>query len=464
MTSLRRRLFLILVAATGLIWLCGILWIFIGAKAELEHVLDTRLQEAARMVNSLLDRGSPVLAGAAGIAAAPERYERQLSCQIWSLDGHLIARSGSAPEVFLSDRGTGFSDRLIRGEKWRVYSIENASKGVLVMIGDRLGQRDQLVADLVKGLIIPGVLILPLLGGLIWLSLGRGLRPLLDMAGELQSRGADDMRPIDAQNAPSELRPLAGALNDLLDKVEAARRHEREVTAFAAHELRTPLAGLKTQAQIAMAAVDPGLRQGALRQILLSIDRTTRLVRQLLTLAKLDAGLELHPEEEVRVAELLNDIMNNIGQVENIHSVTVDSALHDYRIRTNRESFGIALRNLYENAVQHTPEGGAIAWTIASDGYGIVLDDEGPGIPSEELPLVSQRFFRGSHRTPTGCGLGLAIVDSVIKQIGGILILKNREEQHGLRAIIVLPADRIFSPGQAANQPNQTNKILEKSE
>jgi two-component system sensor histidine kinase QseC len=449
MTSLRRRLFIILVVATGLIWLCGFVWISIGAKAELEHVLDTRLQEAAKMVNSLVGSGgNAALAGAPGVSADSVAYERQLSCQIWSLDGQLLARSGSAPEVLLTDNASGFSDRIVKGEMWRVYAIENASKGVRVMIGDRLGLRDQLVADLIKGLIVPALLIIPLLGLLIWASLGRGLRPLVGMAGELQARNADDMRPIDAQNAPSEIRPLADALNGLFVKVETARRHEREVTAFAAHELRTPLAGLKTQAQIALATDDPAIRQNALAQILVSVDRTARLVRQLLALAKLDAGMEPDRAEEVRVGEVLEAVIDALRPAAGAIHVTVDPALGDFRVRSNRDILSIALRNLHENAVQHTPEGGNVSWRVASDGQGVVLEDEGPGIPDAELPLVSQRFFRGKHRSASGCGLGLTIVEAAVRQSGGMLVLTNREDRNGLRAKIVLQPfnARVSSP------------------
>lgn len=439
MISLRRRLFAILVAATGIIWLCGILWIFVGAKAELEHVLDTRLQEAARMVDSLVAQNGPAFAAAASAAATPERYQRQLSCQIWSLDGRLLARSGSAPDVSLSDHAAGFSDRRIQGEYWRVYTIDNPAKGVRVLIGDRLGQRDQLAVDLVKGLSIPAILMLPLLGGLLWLSLGRGLRPLLAMAVELKAREADDMRPLQTQHAPAELLPLAAALNNLFAKVETARRHERDVTAFAAHELRTPLAGLKTHAQIAMAAGDPGVRQEALRHILLSVDRATRLVRQLLTLAKLESGLAAGQSERVCVGDLLEEIGAAAQPSGKDVAVRIDPALRDFTLTANRDSLAIALRNLHENALQHSPEGGAVVWNVTPDGRGIGVEDEGPGMPPEEISQATQRFFRGKRQTPTGCGLGLAIVEAVLREMGGRLVLENREGGQGLRAIAVLP-------------------------
>jgi two-component system sensor histidine kinase QseC len=155
MNSLRRRLFVILLAATGFVWLSGVAWIYLVSRAEVEHVLDTRLQEAARMVSSLVASGNmtaaAAVAAAPGLATEPVSYERQLSCQIWSLDGRLVARSSGAPEGQLTDRTSGFSDRIVDGEPWRVYAIDDAGKGVRVMVGDRLGLRDRLVADLVKG-------------------------------------------------------------------------------------------------------------------------------------------------------------------------------------------------------------------------------------------------------------------------------------------------------------------------
>ena len=176
MTSLRRRLFVILIAATGAIWLCAVAWITLGSRTELEQVLDARLQEAARMVHSMV-RGGNIAAAATPPTQPQAAYERQLSCQIWSLDGELVARSGGAPDAALAGPSEGFSERTVDGEVWRVFTIVDGEKGVRVMVGDRIGLRDRLVRDLVAGLLAPALLIAPLLGLLIWISLGRGLAP-----------------------------------------------------------------------------------------------------------------------------------------------------------------------------------------------------------------------------------------------------------------------------------------------
>jgi two-component system sensor histidine kinase QseC len=227
MISLRRRLFLILLVATGVIWLSAVVWIYQVSRVEVEHVLDARLQEAARMVDSLVADQMP--ASPAKPLAIPGGepvvgYERQLSCQIWSLDGRLIARSSGAPDEQLAGPAPGFSERVIDGERWRIFTVDDAEKGVRVMVGDKLGLRDRLIADLVKGLLWPTLLVAPLLGLMIWISLGRGLRPLRDITAALKARDAEDMRPIEPGHAPLEIRPLAEALNALFVKVEAARQ------------------------------------------------------------------------------------------------------------------------------------------------------------------------------------------------------------------------------------------------
>ncbi|MDM7850867.1 ATP-binding protein [Pseudochrobactrum kiredjianiae] len=436
MTSLHKRLFIILVTATGIIWASAVAWTYFNSRNQLEHVLDTRLQEAARMVHSLLGNASTGMNTTNAISLAHEHgnYERYLSCQIWSLDGELVGSSTGAPDIKITGNSTGFSDEIVQGELWRVYTIVDPAKGVRILVADRLALRDRLVGDLVKGLVAPIILILPLLGLLIWISLGRGLRPLHELADNVRQKDADDMRPLPAGNIPSEVKPLADALNGLFIKVEAARRHEREVTAFAAHELRTPLAGLKTQAQIALAAADPAIKEGALQQILLSVDRTTRLVRQLLALAKLDSDASPVTPEKVNLGQLVEEIIaqNTVaGRKINNH---IDPALFESTLQTDRHSLTLILRNIYENATHYSPAEEAIRWESLNNGSGIVVRDCGNGVAEEEIPLLTTRFYRGSNKSQTGTGLGLTIVETAAKRLGISFALRNRTDRRGMEA------------------------------
>lgn len=442
MNSLKGRLFLILVAATGLIWLAATCWIYVGTTREVESVLDARLQEAARMVLSLASGntvGTTQKDGDPGRAPEIMSYERQLSCQIWSLDGRLVARSSGAPDESLSDKRAGFSERTLNGETWRVFTAEDAAKGVRVLVGDRVGLRDHFVAEIIKGVLAPLALAVPLLGFLIWASLNRGLRPLRGLTDELSRRNADDMSPVETGTMPNEIRPVVGALNALFTKVQDALRHERAITAFAAHELRTPLAGLRTQAQVAIAARDETTRATALRQILIGVDRTTRLVRQLLAIAKLDSAPEAMPANRISIGGVIQEVIDALPAPDRAVSVTVDSALADTMVTANREYLLLAVRNLHENAARHMPQPGAIRWSMEqqSDALAVYVDDEGPGIPEDEIPLVTKRFYRGRNKSALGSGLGLSIADLALRASGARLVLRNRSDAAGLRAQIV---------------------------
>lgn len=433
MRSLRGRLFALLFGATGIIWLCAVVWIGFGSRSELEHVLDTRLQEAARMVHSMVASGN-VNASSTLPALEDGTYEHQLSCQIWSLDGHLVARSSGAPDQSLAEDEEGYADRTVGGEVWRVYTIVDHAKGVRVAVGDRIGLRDRLVRDILAGLIGPALLIAPILGILIWLALARGLAPLKAVTDEIAGCDGEDMRPLSPRDPPEEIKPLTSALNELFSKVEAARRHEREITAFAAHELRTPLAGLKTQAQVALAMPDGPGRDRALRHIVTSVDRTTRIVRQLLALAALEAAPpKSGATGKIKVGSVVREVVGAIARPQSI-SVIIDDRVEDLTVEGDPDDLKMIVRNLHENAVEHMPGAGQILWSPTPDGRGIIVADDGPGIDDDDLPRITERFFRGKSKSATGTGLGLTIAEMAAARLGAAIKFRNRSDRTGLIA------------------------------
>ncbi|NDW06574.1 ATP-binding protein [Jiella pacifica] len=457
MRSMRARLFLILIAATGLVWLSATAWVYLSTRAEVEHVLDARLMEAARMVASLIESQEIDTAVASlDPDVMPDRrhspYERQLSCQIWSLTGTLIGQSDGAPAERLSDHPDGFAERSIDGDMWRVYAIRDEARGVQVLVGDNLDIRARLVRDMVKGLALPMALVMPALAAILWFGVGRGLRPLSQLATGLEHRAAGDLHALPQTETASEIRPVVTALNGLFGRVGEARERERQFLAYAAHELRTPLSGLKTQAEIALKADRPETRTLALNQIVTAVERTARLVRQLLAMAEAEAVPAAHVEP-LRLSEVAREAV--AGQEARLTAkggtLRLDPSLDGIEIEANGTLLALALRNLVENAVNHSPPGGTVrlSWT----GRGVAVEDEGPGMPENEIARATSRFFRGSNHTPIGSGLGLAIVEICAEKLGGRLIL-GRRKPAGLRAELQLAGpregNRSSSPGEGA--------------
>ncbi|QUS36214.1 ATP-binding protein [Falsirhodobacter algicola] len=422
MISLRLRMFVILLAATCAVWASAFAWIHHSTAAKVDRVLDARLAEAARMVSSLMsDRRIDVDAAIALAAPAPagEDYFRQLSCQVWRLDGARVAGSTFAPEAKLAQQD-GFGTNTVDGIAWRVFAVTNVERGVRVMIGDSLAMRERLIGDVTRGLILPSLAVLPVLAGLIWWGLSGGLRPLRRLAGDLSVRDAEELRPLD-RRLPTELAPIQSAMNDLFARVEAARERERSFTAFAAHELKTPLAGLKTQAQIA-ARGDAGQRARALTQIEASVARTDRLVRQLLDMAAVDA--RPGGEDRVPISVILRDCVQMTEALARGRDVTVRVRI-DGDMPQDRLLLGAALRNVLENAIHASPAGGVVQ--IRAGAGRIEVTDAGPGIPAEDRARITERFFRGRRPTYGGSGLGLAIARAAMVKLGGDIDLHPAE-------------------------------------
>ncbi|WP_394227771.1 sensor histidine kinase [Paracoccus marcusii] len=423
--SIRLRLILILTLATSAIWLSAALWINVSTRAQVEQVLDARLAEAANMVSSLMADRRIALNEAAAQAtiALPTagEYSRQLSCQIWSLRGNLLGASSGAPAEKLSE-DEGFATTLIDSEPWRVFTVVNPNVGVRVMVGDRIQVRDRLVGDVVQGLLWPLVVVFPALAMLIWVSVGRGLAPLAHLESTLRNRKPDDLSPLVGVGDPREIRPVRRALNSLFQRLDDVRRTERDFTAFAAHELKTPLAGLRTHAQIARMATDPAVRDRALVTITTSVDRTDRMVRQLLDLTAIDQ--DAASVERLNVANLLSELAQQSEDQARPREVRLDvqaegiPPLHAPRILVHS-----ALRNLIENAIQHSPHGGTVRLIASCDGASVAfqVSDEGPGIRPQDRDRVTDRFWRGPGREVHGSGLGLAIVEAAVQRMGGQL-------------------------------------------
>lgn len=261
------------------------------------------------------------------------------------------------------------------------------------------------------------------------------------LSGEVSKRSADELSPIDSKPVVDELRPLTSSINSLFKRLRSAIDRERRFTADAAHELRTPLAGMKVQIQVAMRSADARERQQALQKVLTATNNGAHLVEQMLTLARLDPAhqeIEMQPTRLDEIAEQVLSELASLAVEKNIQlQLSVDEALPE--INSYPGSMSILIRNLVDNAIRYTPEGGSISVSLLyADQITIKVCDTGPGISEDEMEKIFHRFYRPAGHDEYGCGLGLSIVQR-IADLHKARIILSKNEPTGLCAEIRLP-------------------------
>jgi two-component system sensor histidine kinase QseC len=433
-------LFLLLAVTTGA-WIVAALWSYRDTRHETGEMMDAQLAQSAQIL--LAQAGHEIDDVPVTEVDAAHKYERRVAFQIWDTRrGRLLLRSQSAPTQRLDDRDEGFADRTVDGRNWRVYSRVDRERRLLVQVAERRDVRDELAAAVAFHLLHPILFALPVLAVLIWFAVGRGLAPLARVARDVAARAPDHLAPLDAGASPRETQPLVAALNALFARVRATLDRERRFTADAAHELRTPLAAVKTQAQVAQGARSAAERAHALEQVVAGTDRATRLVEQLLTLARLDpqeklpsvADVDLTAVASAAVAELRARAADKrIG-------VTLDAPA-PVPVRGDATMLEALVRNLVDNAVRYTQDGGAVVVRTAVDDGAAVLSvaDNGPGIPAAERGRVFERFYRVTGTGQSGSGLGLSIVRRIVELHGAVVTLDDGPQGKGLTVAVRFP-------------------------
>jgi two-component system sensor histidine kinase TctE len=330
-------------------------------------------------------------------------------------------------------------DEAVRvAEMWVPLPGDPQARAVLVQIGETLGKRSRLSTEIIKGVILPQFVILPLAVLLVWFALTRGIRPLSVLQQRIRERPADDLSPIDERAAPEELVPLVAAINGLLQRLDQSIAAHKRFLANAAHQLKTPLAGLRMQADIAAREIDAGQRdaqalKASLGQIALSSQRAAHAVNQLLAMARAEARGQAMTREPVDLANLTQQVVRE----------AVPKAL-ERRIDLGYEGvqpgqaplltgqpvlLGELVRNLVDNALQYTPAGGSATARVLLDPFGQVLvlqvEDSGPGVPESDREQVFQPFFRALGTGVDGTGLGLAIAQEIAQQHGAHIAVSD---------------------------------------
>jgi two-component system, OmpR family, sensor histidine kinase QseC len=439
--SIRRALLVVVLAAVAATWLATAVVTYFDARHELDELLDAHLAQTA----SLLIAQAGGESGEVEVEHSPRLhpYERRVAFQFWERGSVLRLHSVNAPnDARLSAKTEGFSDADIGGRRWRVFSGWDADHRYVVQVGERRDARDEIVAKIAKNLSWPLAVALPALGLLIWLGIDRALHPLRVIGRQVEHRAPDNLAALEAADVPSEVASLVDSLNRLFGRVRSSIENERRFTADAAHELRTPLAALRAQAQVARTAADDAQRARALDNVIAGCDRASHLVDQLLTLARLEPE-GLRSKETCDLRELAQLAVADI--VPAAHAKSIDVGLDaDGAVTVSGDArlLRILLRNLLDNAVRYSPPRTAVHVRVEAraGGASLTVADEGPGVPAEELERLGQRFHRLLGPEATGSGLGISIAKRIAEVHGAQLRFSVTSPPGGLTATLDFPA------------------------
>ncbi|WP_367605665.1 ATP-binding protein [Legionella sp. W05-934-2] len=376
----------------------------------------------------------------------PQHLINRFYFQVWTNGDNLLLHSSSAPKLPLVSDKDGFSDKTMDDQQWRVFTTYNDKAGIRTVLAERYDTRNELGHRIAQDDLYIMLLTFPLSGLLIWIIIGRGLDSLDRVAEEVADRAPSHLEPVDLKEVPEEIKPVIDELNKLFFRLKEGFEREKRFAADAAHELKTPLAALKAQAQVALKSNDIKEKNNALKKLIISVDRSTHIVQQLLTMSRLVP--EAVKPQDLEYVNLANIVRETVAllvphAVEQGVEIEVNADKKIPNIYALSTAISILIRNLVDNAIRYSHEKGNVIVSVLKDEEDdniiIRVEDNGPGIPDELKERVFERFYRVLGNKKTGSGLGLAIVRQIVQLHGGEVKLTKPEGHSGLIVSAYLP-------------------------
>lgn len=405
---MRTRLLLGLTGGTAGCVLAAAVLLYALADREADVQADQRLRELAWSL--------PLQAPPAWHLPPQRDPGEHFDVQAWDAAGRPLHVTDAAPALPLT-QPLGFAVVRFHGERRRVYT--DLVNGFHIQVSQPVALRQRAAAHMAMRIAPPLLLLVPAMGLLIWLVVGRAMRPLDRLTRAVSGRTPAALQPLETGGLPPELHPIVAALNSLLFKVEGAITAQRNFVADAAHELRSPLTALKLQLQLAERATDDETRKIAFRKLHERLDRAVHLVQQLLTLARQEHGLAPPPSTDCDLVQLARRAVADYAlyagsrQIELVLAGGADTVAA--RVRGQQDGLAVLLGNLVDNALRYTQAGGRVEVTVGVEQGSpwLAVADNGPGVPEASRERLFDRFYRPDGNEVWGCGLGLSIVKSV---------------------------------------------------
>lgn len=450
--TMTRRLIGGLVLLIGALWLVGAVIAAIAIRHQINEVFDSALQETAqRLLPLVLDdlgehhhddrRLSDPFPAA--------KHKEHLLYQVRDAAGRVILRSHDAPAArFPAPLIRGFFDASGR----RYYTEAAPDMRLYVQVGELPEERQEAVAALWLGLAVPLLVLLPIAAFLIYWTVRRTTRPILDIQRQIAMRDGEHLEPIDACGLPGELAPIIEDMNRLLGRLKVALEAERSFAANSAHELRNPIAAARAQAELIAARLCGSPDHVRATQLIAMLGRLSGRIEKMLQLARAEAGLGLgRPVTDLGAVTRLV-VEDYVRKPQAGARLTFDAAApQNLRVAVDPDALGIALHNLIDNALSHSPSGAAIE-IVVGPGATVHVVNGGPPIKQDTLAKLKTRFERGGRKGAHGAGLGLSIVEEIMRQAGGRLDLFSpaRGRRDGFEATLVFPDMPSTSSKEAA--------------
>jgi len=416
--SLQSQLLLAVLGLVLLAWTAAAALTWHKAQDEVGDLLDAHLAQTAALLR--LQQLDELDEDQLNEAPDLDKHQHHVVFQLWR-EGQLLARSKNAPtEPLTHQRGRGFADSQAAGKSWRVFVTQGHEGDVNILVGEQQSARQDIVRASVVGMLKPMALALPLLALGIWWVVRGLVRPLRQLGAAVSVRQPQSLVPLPSAGVPPEVLPLVSALNDLFTRMAELLVTERQFTADAAHELRTPIAGIRMQAQVAQGATQNAERAAALDATVQGCDRATRLVEQLLQLARLDAETatpDAAATDLGRVAHMVVADLQSAAQARGQQVLLQTPG--PVNIHLTEPLAHVLLRNLLDNALRYSPDGAQVQVHITAASAGIparlCVEDGGPGLTNGEMARLGERFFRVLGTGQSGSGLGWSIVRRIAR-------------------------------------------------
>ena len=444
--SLQSRLLASLLLVTAAAWLLvlGLTWY--ETDHELNELLDAHLAQTASF---LVVQSGDGHENDSDFTTSPtlHKYQRRVAYQVWH-EGQLVARSEKAPTTPFRHAGeSGLIDRKVDGQVWRIFSTQGQEKDVWIHVAELGKYRQDILYAGLESAILPLLLVFPLMALFIWWSIRVSLGPLRHLGQEIGLRKASSLQALEEEKAVKEVQPLVQALNQLFKRVEVQMANERQFTSDAAHELRTPVAAIRMQAQVAMGATEADAQKQALQALMDGCDRATRLISQLLELSRLDAAERYEDTLSQQAVDVIAITRQQLaesghGWIAKHQSLNFE-APDKLLLHVKPEWLSIVVRNLVDNASRYSPEGAQlqVTWQDGPEPT-LTVEDSGPGMTASDCVRLGDRFFRVLGTEATGSGLGWSIVRR-IAQLNRIKVqLGTSPNFGGLQVVMIWPKDR----------------------